>query len=102
MLEGAGKCEFFDFHLVNEITSIMKDSGADYFTIDYIARHSEDLTKDDILLCFQRNKDKFRKSVLPHSSGEDLYMIERRFGLLIDMWKAYRYLNYIKYFAYAE
>jgi hypothetical protein len=83
-----------DRHKTDVIKRVLAKSVG-YASLPYIAREAQlDIADAARVLASDRI---FRKSLIRTKNGEDVYLLNTPFSWLLDAWKAFCYLNALKY-----
>lgn len=76
-----------------KILEVLKHSKG-YATAAYVSKKI-DLGVGEIEFILNSN-EQFKKSLIKGKKGENVYFLNKRFGGLIDIWKAFQYLSAMK------
>ena len=84
-----------DCYKLNIIKRVLADSVG-YASLPYIAREAK-LDIADVARLLDSDHPTFRKSFIRTKNGEDVYLLNTPYSWLSDAWRAFCYLNALKY-----
>lgn len=79
---------------IEAVTRLLKN-GSGYATLSFITRKTRLRVEDFEQLVFDTSA--FRKSLITTKDGGDVYCLNTPFSWLTDLWKAFCYVNALKY-----
>lgn len=74
---------------------LVLERGNGYASLSFITRETG-LSVEDFRNIISET-DQFKKSFMVTNYGDEVYRLNRRFGELVDLWKTFAYLNYMKF-----